>query len=142
MKCPPIADLQPLCVVVIFFVYRRRLASLSDSSRHRMSSSRTIRDRLVPDFNMPLRNIESAICIACRSSERTGSLDVSDDRTGLVLEELDANLGDTTARACQPTISLLSPTPSNAQIVVFRTGSAQDSGDLHELDGLLIHCRN
>lgn len=30
---------------------------------------------------------------------RTGSLHVADDRTGLVVHELDANLGDTTARA-------------------------------------------
>jgi len=29
----------------------------------------------------------------------TGSLDVADDGTGLVLEELDANLGDTTTRS-------------------------------------------
>ncbi|KAL2280394.1 hypothetical protein FJTKL_12627 [Diaporthe vaccinii] len=33
---------------------------------------------------------------------RTGSLDVSDDRSGLVVHELDANLGNTTARACRP----------------------------------------
>lgn len=30
---------------------------------------------------------------------RTGSLDVADDRTGLVVHELDTNLGDTTTRA-------------------------------------------
>lgn len=30
---------------------------------------------------------------------RTGSLHVTDDRTGLVVHELDANLGDTTTRA-------------------------------------------
>lgn len=33
---------------------------------------------------------------------RTGSLDVSDDRSGLVVHELDANLGDTTTRTCRP----------------------------------------
>lgn len=44
-----------------------------------------------------------------------GSLDVSDDATGLVVHELDANLGDTTTG----------------------TSSAQDTGDLDKLDGLL-----
>lgn len=44
-----------------------------------------------------------------------GSLDVSDDRSGLVVHELDADLGNTTARA----------------------GTAEDTSDLHELDGLL-----
>lgn len=33
---------------------------------------------------------------------RTGSLDVSDDRSGLVVHELDANLGNTTTRSCCP----------------------------------------
>lgn len=33
---------------------------------------------------------------------RTGSLDVSDDRSGLVVHELDANLGDTTSRSYCP----------------------------------------
>lgn len=33
-----------------------------------------------------------------RYCRRTGSLDVTDDRTGLVIHELDAHLGDTTAR--------------------------------------------
>jgi hypothetical protein len=36
-----------------------------------------------------------------QSERRTGSLDVADDRTGLVLKEFDANLGNTTARACR-----------------------------------------
>jgi len=44
-----------------------------------------------------------------------GSLDVADDGTGLVLEELDANLGDTTTRS----------------------GAAEDTGHTGELDGLL-----
>lgn len=34
-----------------------------------------------------------------REFVHTGSLDVADDRTGLVVHELDANLGDTTTRA-------------------------------------------
>jgi hypothetical protein len=33
---------------------------------------------------------------------RTGSLDVTDDRTGLVIHELNAHLGDTTTRTCNP----------------------------------------
>jgi hypothetical protein len=31
----------------------------------------------------------------------TGSLDVTDDGTGLVIHEFDADLGDTTARTCK-----------------------------------------
>lgn len=43
------------------------------------------------------------------------ALDVTDDRTGLVVHELDTALGDTTTG----------------------TGSAKDTGDLDELDGSL-----
>lgn len=45
----------------------------------------------------------------------TRALDVADDAAGLVVHELDADLGDTTAR----------------------TGAAEDAGDLDQLDGLL-----
>jgi hypothetical protein len=70
----------------------------------------------------------------------TGSLDVADDGTGLVVHELDANLGDTTARACgwesmlaiQPFAQLLGM-PSNSQ----HTGAAEHAGDLDKLDGSL-----
>lgn len=37
----------------------------------------------------------------------TGSLDVTDDGTGLVIHELDADLGDTTARTCKRAESVL-----------------------------------
>ena len=43
------------------------------------------------------------------------ALDVTDDASGLVVHELNANLGNTTARA----------------------STAEDAGDLDELDGLL-----
>lgn len=33
--------------------------------------------------------------------KHTGTLDVSDDGTGLVVHELDTDLGDTTTRACR-----------------------------------------
>lgn len=42
-----------------------------------------------------------------------GALDVSDNRSGLVIDELDSDLGDTTSRS----------------------GSAEDLDDLGELDG-------
>lgn len=72
----------------------------------------------------------------------TGSLDVSDDRTGRILEEFDADLGDTTARACGlPLAFLFSGHPDGHGALLLRTGSAQDAGDLDELDGLLIHFR-
>lgn len=47
----------------------------------------------------------------CRGFEgrRTGSLDVTDDGTGLVIHELDADLGDTTARTCERNRLVLSP---------------------------------
>lgn len=35
-----------------------------------------------------------------RRDNRTGTLDVTDDGTGSVVHELNANLGNTTARAC------------------------------------------
>lgn len=49
-----------------------------------------------------------------------GALDVTNDRTALVIHELDTDLSHTTARA----------------------GTAQDAGHLHELDGGFggIHC--
>lgn len=72
---------------------------------------------------------------------RTWSLDVSDNATGLVVHEFDANLGDTTTRS----YSIISncPMPSCcalipcAAIADIRTGTAEDTGDLDELDGLL-----
>lgn len=37
--------------------------------------------------------------VRVRKGKHTGSLDVADDGTGLVVHELNANLGNTTARA-------------------------------------------
>jgi hypothetical protein len=80
---------------------------------------------------------------------RTGSLDVSDDASGLVVHELDANLGDTTTGACEskvlapssfPNIFLFRSAGQAAQGregFLNRTGSAKDTSDLDELDRLL-----
>lgn len=38
--------------------------------------------------------------LVCIELKHTGTLDVSDDGTGLVVHELDTDLGDTTTRAC------------------------------------------
>lgn len=68
-----------------------------------MSFSRTIRahimsvfvDLVLASFGLLRSDLRGRVV-------RTGSLDVSDDRSGLVVHELDANLGNTTARACHP----------------------------------------
>lgn len=77
---------------------------------------------------------------------RTGSLDVSDDRSGLVVHELDADLGNTTARAyfpsniSRPFVCSLCDSLAcgrESEEAIIRTGTAEDTSDLHELDGLL-----
>lgn len=80
---------------------------------------------------------------------RTWALDVSDDRSGLVVHELDADLGDTTTRAYTIFgqvgafffrswfLSVSFPCSSRNSRSWGRTGSAEDSGNLDELDGLL-----
>lgn len=114
-----------------------------------------------------------------RRDNRTGTLDVTDDGTGSVVHELNADLGNTTARACvakqsaicsamcailhgrvrvvqnvffqmraPPLSSRLfhSADDGRWRIVVVllrrRTGTAEDAGDLDELDGDLggFHC--
>ena len=89
-------------------VYLRRRASRSDSSRHRMSSSRTIRR------GKSAKEISKEY-LSQASQKLTRALDVPDDGTGLVVHELDTDLSDTTAR----------------------TGAAENAGHLDELDGLL-----
>ncbi len=89
---------------------------------------------------------------------RTWSLDVADDASGLVIHELDADLGDTTTRTCfdpNALVSLSSLFLSLPFVVVDgdggvggsggwgdHTGSSENSGNSDELDGLLsgIHC--
>jgi hypothetical protein len=71
--------------------------------------------------------------IAIRIQTHTRSLDVTDNRTGLVVHELDANLSDTTARAyfhtnfVNPVLTISFQFP--------HTSSAQNAGHLDELDG-------
>lgn len=88
----------------------------------------------------------------------TGSLDVADNGTGLVVHELDADLGDTTTGAYTQSENLPKIRPSfrlscnrgfdlrrgGLRFSFFRgrgeaghTGTAQDAGDLHKLDRLL-----
>lgn len=74
--------------------YRRRRASRSDSSRQRMSSSRTVDAMSVTIFVGAFAQRREG------RENRTGTLDVTDDGTGSVVHELNADLGNTTARAC------------------------------------------
>ena len=70
-----------------FYVYRNLLASLSDSSRHRMSSTLTV-----------------MYCQHCVLKKdlltRTWSLHVPDDASACVVHEFNSDLGNTTSRAC------------------------------------------
>lgn len=68
-------------------IYRSLLASRSDSSRQRMSFSRTVTSQHLSPTSR------------CRRV-RTGALDVADDAAGSVVHELDAALGNTTTGAC------------------------------------------
>jgi hypothetical protein len=69
---------------------------------------------------------------------RTWTLDVTDDRSGGVVHELDADLGNTSTGTC--TSSDPAPSPFSASKSFDRarncehTGSAQNTGDLDELD--------
>ena len=71
----------------VVFLYLRRRASRSDSRRQRISSTRTA-------GHVDLANARGAR----RLKNRTWALDVADDGAGLVVHELNANLGDTTTR--------------------------------------------
>lgn len=101
--------------------YRNLLASLSDSSRHRISSTLTI--ATVSVFGLDRR-------LFCQP---TGTLHVSNDASACVVHELDSDLGNTTSRACIATQSVLCFLSS--PVYRAHTCSAEDSGDLHELDG-------
>lgn len=92
-----------------------------------MSSSRTGR-----------RNI-SLCCFdrSRRTVEHTRALDVADDGTGGVVHELDAHLGDATTRTCIEGIHQSLPHLGRLYRGLGHTGSAEDSGDLDELDGSL-----
>lgn len=109
-------------------VYLSLLASRSDSSRHRMSSSRTVFPALASQLSR---------FFGFRLSHRTWALDVADDGAGGVVHELDADLGHATAGAWK-----ISPLTSSSIACAFslseswnRTGAAEDAGDLDELDG-------
>lgn len=67
-----------------------------------------------------------------REKRRTGSLDVTDDGSALVVHELDANLGDTTTRTYTPSsVSHRKPFAGRcARGSGNRTGTAEDSGHL------------
>lgn len=126
-----------------------------------MSSSRTVFIVSISySFRLPtlypLLGVEEGIS----RIYRTWALDVSDDRSGLVVHELDADLGDTTTRTYPSSsqkfvhsfVSTASERASERILCCLdiassvsdfvgkeeeRTGSAEHSGDLDELDGLL-----
>jgi hypothetical protein len=87
----------PLCPPRVC-AYRRRLASRSDSSRQRMSFSRTAAQTRV-SWGWPAGGAASRG--KQRKGKRTRALDVADDGAGLVVHELDTALGDTTTGACR-----------------------------------------
>jgi hypothetical protein len=63
---------------------------------------------------------------------RTWALDVADNASGSIVHELDSDLCDTSSRACtHQLLALHSPTCS----ALRRTSSAENAGDLDELDG-------
>lgn len=109
-----------------------------------MSSSRTRYSMLVTLFLMLLSSasdrLEDRISGGGRESH-TGSLDVADDGTGLIVHELNANLGNTTAGACKSQFSPFIAAPNAwlpaESLSVRRTSAAQNAGDLHKFDGLL-----
>lgn len=73
----------------------------------------------------------------------TGSLYVADNGPGLIFEELNSYLGDTTSRSCD-LLACCIPlnSPPRGRKLNGRTGAAEDSDDFHELDGNFggIHC--
>ena len=74
--------------------------------------------------------------------ERTGSLDVADDASGRVVHKFDAHLCDTTTGTCfyQHIVAASNGHRKDRRRisgVLRRTGTAQNSGHLHQLDGHL-----
>ena len=65
---------------------------------------------------------------------RTWALDVADDAAGCVVHKLDADLGHATTGACI-FVRLCPSRETFSSMSRKRTGAAEDSGDLDELDG-------
>lgn len=70
----------------------------------------------------------------------TWALDVADDAAGSVVHELDADLGDTSSRACKIPSECLLFLLLFAHFLIFHTGATENSGDLDELDWDPAHC--
>lgn len=112
-------------------LYRSLLASRSDSSKQRISFSRTSAGQI------SIEEVKMGGQIA------TWALDVTDDASGSVVHELDADLSHTTTGACQAIRSRSFGVSIDFRAVFWkaqrreereRTGSAQHAGDLDELD--------
>lgn len=82
--------------------YRKRLASRSDSSRHRISSSRTVAELSGQSLLRNSSRIAARHMMHARrgNGSHTSAFDVADDGSGLVVHELDAHLRDATTRTC------------------------------------------
>jgi len=120
----------PMQFLSPILAYLRRRASRSDSSRQRMSSTRT-------GQNFSNRGY---VTQTANSISRTWAFDVPDNRTGCVVHELDANLRDTTTRTYfPPPWSANRREQQNTQksVEISHTGSSENSGNLNELDGSL-----
>lgn len=122
--------------------YLNLRASRSDSSRQRMSSSRTVRYLLakMASLTIPSHNCVSWIFRASLRDGglRTWALDVADNASGGIVHELDSDLSDTSTGAyltkqSASTSSHSSPFP----LPVQHTSSAQNTSDLDQLDGNL-----
>lgn len=125
--------------------YLNLLASRSDSSRQRMSSSRTenIDVSFIAHQEPADLRLASSSCMLrdIRGKEfcavRTWAFDVADDASGGIVHKLDSDLSNTSSRTYIPSESIplyLRPCPCCRDRIVH-TGTAQDTGNLHKLDG-------
>lgn len=86
-----------------FFCFKQERKHLSETAGFTLGFEKA-EDVVFADCRVSM--LESCILNGMRNgSRRTGSLDVTDDGTGLVIHELDADLGNTTARTCKQLLS-------------------------------------
>jgi len=102
-----------------------------------MSSSRTVNFMLAPAHStISLFNIFSAAGFESIRLHRTWALDVADNASGCVVHELNSDLSHTTTGTYSIIPSV--PCPFCHSMCEFeRTSTAQNPGDLDQLDGNL-----
>lgn len=103
-----------------------------------MSSSRTISVSVCALCSYAFRSVAGIAVFA--GLYRTWTLDVADDGAGGVVHELNTDLGNTSTGTCQyvrtVVLDVNSLPPSSGRLFrgVEHTGTAQNAGDLNELD--------